>query len=336
MKNSLTITMVLFFTVSIGPRSVKSWDDTNQATPKAEAKQPKTTVLNQGRTYRLVVEKVDPGVALALMKRWQFGEEFPRELLEAIRKNPKLEKSKQIVLLNSRGKPEADSGYIRWPPEGNNLREPAGGLLWYVNGEKRRELVVSIDFVFDQSVGKDQPNLEHRFNELRVTTNLEDAKIAQVHWNETALPKPSGKLAIEVDDFVQVSVTGTLAERSSESIRLADELLSGEIIQQLGRLSAAEMSNASHHGISLGWMDQDHLRHGLAFSRRGNEDPLGFRYSVSGRAFPLVLMRRQLQDDGWPLVLRGHEYLGETEDNISVFRPVTFSLSRKRSNPPKE
>ena len=335
MKNSLMITMVFFFAVSFGPRSVKSWDDTSQATPTAEAKQPKATVLTQGRTYRLVVEKVDPGVALALIKRWQFGEEFPRELLGAIRKNPKLEKSEQAVLLNSCGKPEADSGYIRWLPEGNNFREPAG-LLWYVNGEKRRELVVSVDLVLDQSVGKDQPKLEHQFNELRVTMNFEDAKIVQVHWNETALPKPSGKLAIEVDDFVQVSVDGMLAERSSESIRLTDELLSGEIIQQLGRLSTVEMSNASHHGISLGWMGQDHLRHGLAFSRRGNEGPLGFRYSVSGRAFPLLLMRRQLQDDGWPLVLRGHEYIGQTEDDISVFRPVTFSLSRKRSNPSTE
>ena len=277
--------MLFLFAVSIGPQTVKSWDDTNQVTPPADAEQPKTSVLTQGRTYRLVVEKVDPGVALALMKRWKFGEEFPQELLEAIRKNPKLEKSEQAVLLNSRGTPEVDSGYIRWLPEGNNSREPAA-LLWYVNGEKRRELVVNVDLLLDQSVAKDQPNLEHRFDEFRVTTNLENAKIAQVHWNETAFPKPSKKLAITVDDFVQVSVTGTLAERSSESVRLADELLSGEIIQQLGRLSAAEMSNASHHGITLGWMNQDHLRHGLAFSRRGNDGPLDFRYSVSGQAFP--------------------------------------------------
>jgi hypothetical protein len=49
--------------------------------------------------------------------------------------------------------------------------------------------------------------------------------------------------------------------------------------------------------------------------------------------FPLRLVSRQIRDDGWPLVLRGREYVGSTADGVSVFRPVEYHLSKR---PPKK
>ena len=38
-------------------------------------------------------------------------------------------------------------------------------------------------------------------------------------------------------------------------------------------------------------------------------------------------MLKDAETDGWPLVLRGTEYVGSSDDGVRVFRPVESMLS---------
>ena len=102
------------------------------------------------------------------------------------------------------------------------------------------------------------------------------------------------------------------------------------MLLNLGRVN---LTNESHHGIRLGWLGYEGLRHGLVFFPAQSEGVLNFQYTVSGSRFPILLVRRQLRADGWPLVLRGHEYLGSSKDDVGVFRPVEYILSKPTPKP---
>jgi hypothetical protein len=191
---------------------------------------------------------------------------------------------------------------------------------------------LSVDLVLDHKLGENEPPLDHSFGPLRLTADLKKPALSGVRWGERELPDRSAPSAA-VEDVLQVRVTGLLSEESSEWIRGADRLLSDDIMTSLAGLWRMDLANQSHYGISLGWLGYEHLRHGLMFTG-GEEGPFAFQYTVGGAAFPLTLVRRQLEEEGWPLVLRGTEYLGSSEEGIHVFQPVEWRFLREPAEQP--
>jgi hypothetical protein len=207
-------------------------------------------------------------------------------------------------------------------------------VLWYVNGKKRKELAITTHLVLDHSLGKDRPLLKLSFNELRGIAAIDESKIRDIRFSDIHLPNHSSETeSVVVQDVVQVRVVGTLTKQSYRSVKSADRLLGDEITRKLLNLGRVSLTNHSHHGIRLGWLGYDELRHGLVFFPDQADGVLNFRYMVSGSSFPISLVRRQLRADAWPLVLRGHEYLGSSEDDVGVFRPVEYVLSRPTTKP---
>ena len=290
--------------------------------------EPTRVVLSQARHYRLDVEKLDASVNVALTRRWVFGDAFPKDLLAPIKKSPLLRKSE---LEGAAGDEPEDSGYIRWPREEKG-REDAGALLWYAHGEKRTELILSVDLRLDHSLGEEKLARSYSFDQLLATVDLKNARISSARWGDMEFPGAKSA-AVDVEDDLQVSITGMLTDRSSASVRGADRLLADEISTSFRGLWRASLANDSHHGIALGWLGYEHLRHGLLLTPARKDGPFAVRYTVSGSPFPLDLVRRQLRDEGWPLVLRGTEYVGSSQEGVYVFRPVEYRLSR---NPAKE
>ena len=159
------------------------------------------------------------------------------------------------------------------------------------------------------------------------------SRLSGVEYGNNKLSDQSNSRSlVQVQNSLHVSFSGSLSDQSAQSITTTDTLMSGEMDAVLDRLRQVGFNNESHHGITLGWLGYQQLRHGLVFLRQ--DKAVDFEYTVSGDAFPLLLVRRQLQQDGWPLVLRGKEYVGRSEDGLHVFRPVECNLSRVPENAP--
>ncbi len=291
----------------------------------------KSITLTRGRYYRFEVQKLRPLVSVVLVKQWVFDEDFPAGLLEKIKSHSGFKKSKLPLFTNQETKLEPDTGYIRWRGEKGESKSP-GALLWYLNG-KSKELVLYVDLTLDHALAEEQPPLRTSFGPLRISADLKMSLLSGVEYDDNALPDQSDSLAaVEVQNSLHVSFSGSLSDQSAQSITTTDTLLSGEMDEVLDRLRQIGFGNESHHGITLGWLGYQHLRHGLVFLRQ--DKTVDFEYTVSGDAFPLLLVRRQLQQDGWPLLLRGKEYVGRSEDGLHVFRPVECNLSRVREEAP--
>ena len=287
--------------------------------------EPKTITLTRGRYYRFEVQTLRPLVAVVLVKQWVFGKDFPNGLLEKIKTNSGFKKSKLPLFTNQESELEPDTGYIRWRAKEDESRSP-GALLWYLNGESK-ELVLYVDLALDHSLAEGQSPIQTSFGPLRISADLKMSLLSGVGYDDIELPdQSSDPSSIEVQNSLHASFSGSLSDQSSQSIKTTDTLFSGEMNEILERLRQVGFSNDSHHGITLGWLGYQHLKHGLVFLNRDNT--VEFEYTISGDAFPLLLVRRQLQQDGWPLVLRGKEYVGRSEDGLHVFRPVECTLSR--------
>jgi len=310
----------------------------------------KPVVLSDRTTYRFEVQKVDAEGLLSIEKQWTFKNQFPPGLITDIKQHARLKKLDADLLRQAGADPEADSGFIRWSSKKNGQRSPVA-LLYFINGRKKKILGVSIDLTVDFTAGapkkaaktknktktKTPAASRHRFDRLQLTTDVENTRLVSVRWGKTRLPK--GGRADKADrgdkrdnvaivETAEVNVTGQFTQRSSRAIRLADELLGGTLLQKLGILGLKNLQNESHHGITLGWLGYEHLQHNLFIISGKPKQPVQFRYRVSGTSFPLLVMRRQLADTGWPLVLVGHEYLGTSETGVRVFRPVAYVLER--------
>ncbi len=290
--------------------------------------EPKAIVLNRGRYYRFDVEELYPEVSVALVKRWVFRDTFPQDLLRKVKGSPLLKQSRLSFLLNDDRKVETDSGYIRWVPDDGEGKD-TGALLWHING-KSTEFVVNVDLVLDHTVGKARPPFGKSFGPLRLTVDLSQSQLLAAEYADINLPDQSTQSSsVDVENTLHVSLSGSLTDRSSKSVRSADGPLSGEITNALGSLRQLVFTNESHYGITLGWLGYEHLLHGMAFVTSESEGTIDFTYTVSGDSFPLSLVRQQLQDAGWPLVLRGTEYVGNSEEGVPIFRRVEYTLSKK-------
>ncbi len=293
---------------------------------------PRSIVLTESRSYQLDVEKLQPNVSVTIAKQWVFARTFPPKLLSAIKQHARIEKPKQEPFLDPKA-PRPDSGYIRWESKQKSAAM-TGAVLWYVNGTKRKELAISTHLMLDHTLGKNRLLLKLSFNELRGTAAIEESKIRDIRFSDIPLPDRSSETqSVVVEDVVQVRVVGTLTTQSYNSVKSADRLLGDGITRKLLNLGRVNLTNDSHHGIRLGWLGYDGLRHGLVFFPAQSDGVLNFQYLVSGSSFPISLVRRQLRVDGWPLVLRGHEYLGSSKENVGVFRPVEYVLSRPSPKP---
>ena len=288
-----------------------------------------TVVLDAQRTYRLEVESLDPTLNVAFAKQWSFTDEIPDELLAGIKEHSDLKMSDFPFLPVGKKNAQADSGYIRWPSSDTEGLQ-ADAILWFVNGDDRKAVVISVDLPLDHTLGQSGPPLELAFDPLHLTIDLKAPKSLAVRWDDAKLPDESDKsTAIDVEASLQVTVIGRLTDESSKSIRLANHLLSEDFTQKLGGMGRIDLSNESHHGISLGWAGHERLGHSLLFGSGKSSEAIAFRYRVSGASFPLELVSRQLSDSGWPMLLRGQEYVGSTEDGVPVFRPVEYLLSKR-------
>lgn len=289
-----------------------------------------TITLTRGRYYRFEVDTIHPSVSVVLVKQWIFGEDFPPGLLESIQGNPNLKQSTLPLLAKQGGNLDTDSGYLRWKPQEGESRK-VGALLWYLNGESK-ELVLYLDISLSHSLSENSPSLEASFDPLQVSADLKMSTILGVQYHQNRLPDQStADTSIKVENNLHVSFSGSFSDQSGRSIEATDTLISGEMSKILNRLRQVQFSNESHHGITLGWLGYQHLRHSIVFLRR--DGGMDFEYTVSGETFPLLLVRRQLQDNAWPLLLRGKEYVGLSEDGRHVFRPVECILARPVAKP---
>ena len=206
-----------------------------------------------------------------------------------------------------------------------------GALLTVIDGPKSKLLGLRVDLLLDHKLGagKGKP-YSLTFDDLMVQVDLENGKLSNVKWGDRKLPGKNDKSkGITVDDSLEVDVMGMLTKKSSNGLRAADELFSGELLQKFQLLGLTDLKNISHHGITLGWLGHEDLRHRLSFLVGKPKVPIAFRYRISGDPFPIKVVRRQLQPAGWPMVPRGHRYVGSTANGLRVFRPVEFVLSRQ-------
>ena len=291
----------------------------------------KSITLTRGRYYRFEVQKLRPLVSVVLVKQWVFEKDFPAGLLEKMKAHSGFKKSRLPLFANEETQLEPDTGYIRWQGEKGDSTSP-GALLWYLNGTSK-ELVLYVDFTLDHTLAEEQPPLRTSFGPLRISADLKMSRLSGVEYGNNKLSDQSNSRSlVQVQNSLHVSFSGSLSDQSAQSITTTDTLMSGEMDAVLDRLRQVGFNNESHHGITLGWLGYQQLRHGLVFLRQ--DKAVDFEYTVSGDAFPLLLVRRQLQQDGWPLVLRGKEYVGRSEDGLHVFRPVECNLSRVPENAP--
>lgn len=294
------------------------------AQPKGK-KKAKPIVVSNPRTYRLEVGKIDADILLNLERRWTFKKTIPKELLTAIRQHPKKKQLKESAGRLSKRKPKVETGYIRWQPDKKSPNK-AGGLLWYRNGAKRKEVVIGLDVVVGTVAQKGESKRVFKFEDLNITANLEKGRLTQVGFNDAGLPKESD--SVKVTDTMEANVSGELSAKSSKEIDAANELLADELHQKFRAAAFANLKNESHHGITLGWLGHESLGHNLMLIPGGPKKNYAFRYRVAGGPFPVLLIRRQIGKTGWPMILSGHEYLGSTDSGRGIFRRVEYQLAR--------
>ena len=290
-------------------------------------------VLSRSRYYRLDVETVDKSVLVTISRRWLFKDGFPKGLIASVRKHAEIKQTDQR-LFDSRDGKVAASQYIRWEPKTTGTK--AAALLLYVDGtdtdgEARHELAISVDLELDATLGKAQPKQTIAFDLMSVDLDLTTGQVAAVRWSD----KPLADADVEGDGpehTVEIRVTGTLTAESSANIRGADALLADDVTNSFRSLASISFQNESHHGITLGWLGLDHLRHGLIVVPQQDGKLYDLQYSVAGASFELDSMRRQLLAESWPIVLRGRDYVGSTMSGQHVFQPIECMVSRR---PPK-
>jgi hypothetical protein len=351
----------VFFVAGCGPRSVDRAKTESDKTVSAKSltasspadrktnevqkrKKPEPTAsetpaaltLARTRFYRLDVAGIDEEIDVEMARQWTFRDKLPAELLSQIKAHPRHKLADNRVSVGPEIDDEHQSGYLRWPAEDKSDSD-AGALLWYVDGPRRRELVVSLHMTVDHTMGLDKPKRSLAFGPLKVAVDLDGGSIGKVTWEQQALPQmgDAGD-GVQVESTLQVFVLGHLSKLSSEAVFAADRVLSDELMRTVGGLGARNFDNASHHGITLGWLGHDTIRHGLLFVTGGAGEPIQFRYTAGGEPFPLAVVRNQLADDGWPLVLRGHEFVDSTTEGTHVFRPVEYVLSKAPAEKPKK
>ncbi|MFP6700360.1 MAG: hypothetical protein VB861_01365 [Planctomycetaceae bacterium] len=290
-------------------------------------------VLSRSRYYRLDVETVDKSVLVTISRRWLFKDGFPKGLIASVRKHAEIKQTDQR-LFDSRDGKVAASEYIRWEPKATGTK--ASALLLYVDGtdtdgEARHELAISVDLELDATLGKAQPKQTIAFDLMSVDLDLTTGQVTAVRWSD----KPLADGDVEGDGpehTVEIRVTGTLTAESSANIRGADALLADDVTNSFRSLASISFQNESHHGITLGWLGLDHLRHGLIVVPQQDGKLYDLQYSVAGASFELDSMRRQLLAESWPIVLRGRDYVGSTMSGQHVFQPIECMVSRR---PPK-
>ncbi len=201
---------------------------------------------------------------MVLVKQWVFDEDFPAGLLEKIKANSGFKKSKLPLFTNQETELEPDTGYIRWQGEQGESRGP-GALLWYLNG-KTKELALYVDLTLDHALAEGLPPLRTSFGPLQISADLKMSLLSGVEYDDNELPDQS-RGPIDVQNSLHVSFSGSLSDQSRQAIRATDTLYSGEMDEVLDRLRQVRFNNESHHGITLGWLGYQHLRHGLFFLR---------------------------------------------------------------------
>ena len=343
----------MFFLAGCGPRSVDREKTESEETVSAKSlaaaspadrttnkiqkpkrpeptasKTPAALTLARTRVYRLDVASVDDEIDVGMARQWTYQDKLPAKLLAQIKAHPQHKLAGKRVSVGPEGDDKHQSGFLRLVTKDKTDSE-AGALLWYVDGPRRHELVVSLHVTVDHTMGLDKPKRSLAFGPLKVAVDLDGGMIGKVTWKRQTLPQmgDAGD-GVKVVSTLQVSVLGHLSKLSSEAVFATDRVLSDELMRTGGGLGARNFDNASHHGITLGWLGHDTIRHGLLFVPGGAGEPIRFRYTAGGEPFPLALVRNQLADDGWPLVLRGHEYVDSTTEGTRVFRPVQYVLSK--------
>ena len=286
----------------------------------AKPKPRKPLELTSHRSYRLHVQKVNSRIWVRMERQWEF-KTLPAEIVESIRKHPHAK-----PLGGGKGK-KAKGAAIRWKPN----KKGVSALFWFFDGPKAKLVGVSIDLILDRKGPKQPESVFYNFDGLRVAADVENARLTAVTWNKRKLPNASRKSAgLIVDNAAEIDAMGTLTEKSSRALEAADGVFSGDVLQKLRALAWSDLTNNSHHGITLGWLGHEHLRHNLFLLPGKPGQPFAFRYRVSGKSVPLKLVRRQLGDDGWPMVLSGKQYVGQTTTGLQILRPVEFVLSKQR------
>ena len=287
-------------------------------------------LLSRSRYYRLDLETLDKSVLVTVSRRWLYKDGFPEGLIAAIRKQPNVKQTDQR-LFDSRDGKIAASEYIRWEP--GKTGSKAAALLLYVDGtdadgEERHELAISVDLELDATLGKAQPKQTVTFDSMSVDLDLTTGQLAAVRWSDKPLADGDAE-GDGPEHTVDIRVTGTLTAESSANIRGADALLADDITNSFRSLAAIAFQNESHHGITLGWLGLDHLRHGLIVVPQQDGKIYDLQYSVAGESFDLESMRRQLMVESWPIILRGRDYVGTSMSGQHVFQPVECLVSRR-------
>lgn len=287
-------------------------------------------LLSRSRYFRLDVETVDKSVLVTISRRWLFKDGFPKGLIAKVRQHPRAKRT-DAALFDAGDGEIVDSRYIRWDPTPEGSK--AAALLLFVEaknteGTNRHELAISVDLELDATLGKARLKRSVAFDMMSVELDLTTGKLTGVRWGDEALSGGNGDS--EADEHtVDIRVTGTLTAESSAQIRGADALLADEVSNAFRSQARIPFQNESHHGITLGWLGLDHLRHGLIVVPRADGKLFDLQYSVSGASFDLEAMRRQLDVASWPIVLRGRDYLGTSLSGHHVFQPVECLISRR-------
>ena len=323
LMHRLFLIPVVCFVTSCVETSVNDAPTTSRAAEEPAAS--KNVILSHGQYYRLPVAQVNPRMYTAFSTAWTFDNAFPAELLASIKAHPNHRAAESDPTLTvPEGETTPDSGYIRWVPDVGD-QHGAAALLWYLNGEDRKELVVSVDILLSQE--PTDASREDTFPSLSTTIDFKSSTVSRAEFAGRVLTEIAGT---SLTHELRVSFTGSLTKKGYQTVQAADQLQAGDVTRALDELWQLELKNESHHGITLGWLGYEHLRHGLLFVTNHQTETIEFQYSVSGEAFPLDLVRRQLAD-GWPLVLRGYEHAGSTEDGSNVFHPVEYMLLKEET-----
>ena len=292
-------------------------------------------LLSRSRYYRLDVETVDKNVLVTVSRRWLYKDGFPAGLIAAIRKHPDVKQTDSRLFDSRDGKIEA-SQYIRWDPAKSGSR--AAALLLFVDGtdadgEARHELAISVDLEVDATLGKAKPKQTVNFDAMSVDLDLDTAKLSAVRWSDKPLADGDAE-GDGPEHTVDIRVLGTLTAESSANIRGADSLLADDISNSFRSLAAIAFQNESHHGITLGWLGLDQLRHGLIIVPQQDGKLYDLQYSVAGESFDLDAMRRQMEASSWPIILRGRDYVGTSLSGQHVFQPIECLVSRRMPEKP--
>ena len=292
-------------------------------------------LLSRSRYFRLDVETVDKSVLVTVSRRWLYKDGFPAGLIAAIRKHPAVKQTDSRLFDSRDGKIQA-SQYIRWDPSPSGSR--AAALLLYVDGtdadgEARHELAISVDLEVAATLGKAKPKQTVAFDAMSVDLDLDTARLTAVRWSDKPLADGDAE-GDGPEHTVDIRVTGTLTADSSANIRGAAALLADDVSNSFRSLAAIAFQNESHHGITLGWLGLDQLRHGLIVVPQQDGKLYDLQYSVAGESFDLDAMRRQMEVASWPIILRGRDYVGTSLSGQHVFQPVECLVSRRMPEKP--